>query len=65
MRGMMADINLSLATRTTLLQMQRVRALIDATAQRLSSGIRVGAIDNATAYFNAKSLTLRTKVYAP
>ena len=55
----MADINLSLATRTTLLQVRRTRALIDATAKRLSTGVRVSAITNATAFFNARSLTDR------
>ncbi len=55
----MADINLSLATRTTLLQVQRTRALIDATAQRLSTGVRVSVITNAAAFFDARSLTDR------
>ena len=55
----MADINLSLATRTTLLQVQRTRALINATANRLSTGVRVSAITNATAFFDARSLTDR------
>ena len=55
----MADINLSLATRTTLLQLQRARALIDATAQRMSTGVRVSVITNATAFFDARSLTDR------
>ena len=55
----MADINLSLATRTTLLQVQRARALIDATAQRMSTGVRVSVITNATAFFDARSLTDR------
>ncbi len=55
----MDDINLSLATRTTLLQVRRARALIDATAQRLSTGIKYGAVNNATAYFDSKSLTDR------
>ncbi len=55
----MADINLSLATRTTLLQVLRTRALIDATAKRLSTGIKYGAVNNATAYFDSKSLTDR------
>ena len=55
----MADINLSLATRTTLLQVQRTRTLIDAIAERLSTGVRVSAITNATAFFNARSLTDR------
>ena len=55
----MADINLSLATRTTLLQVQRTRTLIDAIAERLSTGVRVSAITNATAFFDARSLTDR------
>ncbi len=55
----MADINLSLATRTTLLQLQRARALIDATAQRLSTGIKYGVVNNAGAFFDARSLTDR------
>lgn len=55
----MSDIALSLATRTTLLQVQRARTLIDATAQRLSSGIKNNAVNNAGAYFDAKSLTDR------
>ena len=55
----MADINLSLATRTTLLQVQRARALIDATAKRMSTGVRVSVITNATAFFDARSLTDR------
>ncbi|MCH8835739.1 MAG: hypothetical protein IH925_07310, partial [Proteobacteria bacterium] len=55
----MADINLSLATRTTLLQVQRTRALMDAIAERLSTGVRVSALTNATAFFDARSLTDR------
>ena len=55
----MADINLSLATRTTLLQVQRTRTLIDVIAERLSTGVRVSAITNATAFFDARSLTDR------
>ena len=55
----MADISLSLATRTTLLQVQRTRTLIDAIAERLSTGVRVSALTNATAFFDARSLTSR------
>jgi len=55
----MADISLSLATRTTLLQVQRTRTLIDAIAERLSTGVRVSALTNATAFFDARSLTDR------
>ena len=55
----MADINLSLATRTTLFQVQRTRALMDAIAERLSTGVRVSALTNATAFFDARSLTDR------
>ena len=55
----MADIALSLATRTTLLLVLRTRALIDATAKRLSTGVRVSVITNAAAFFDARSLTDR------
>ena len=55
----MADITLSLATRTTLRQVQRTRTLIDAIAERLSTGVRVTALTNATAFFDARSLTNR------
>ncbi len=55
----MADIALSLATRTTLLQVRRARALIDATAQRMSSGIKGNMLNNVGAYFDAHRLTDR------
>ncbi|MCZ6606364.1 MAG: hypothetical protein O7A64_01655, partial [Alphaproteobacteria bacterium] len=35
------------------------RALIDATAKRMSTGVRVSVITNATAFFDARSLTDR------
>ena len=48
----MADINISLATRTTLLQVQRARVLIDRAAERLSTG---------KTHFVARSLTDRAR----
>ena len=55
----MADIALSLATRTTLLQLLRAQTLINATARRLSSGIKNTVLNNPGAYFAAKNLTDR------
>ncbi len=48
----MADINISPATRTTLLQVQRARVLIDRAAERLSTG---------KTHFVARSLTDRAR----
>lgn len=54
------DIAISEATRVTLLQLQRTNALIDRTAQRLSTGLAVGsAVDDPDAFFRAKALTDR------
>ena len=50
----MADypINLSNATRTNLLALQRTTSLIANTQKRLSTGLKVNsAIDNAISYF--------------
>ena len=56
----MSDINLSGATRTNLLALQRTTDLIARTQERLSTGLKVNsAIDDAIAYFQAKSLTDR------
>lgn len=56
----MADIAISDATRVTLLQLQRTNALIDRTAQRLSTGLAVGsAVDDPDTFFRAKALTDR------
>jgi len=58
----MADgpINLSNATRTNLLALQRTTDLISNTQKRLSTGLKVNsAIDNAISYFQARSLNDR------
>ena len=56
----MSDINLSGATRTNLLALQRTTNLIARTQERLSTGLRVNsAIDNAIAFFQARSLSDR------
>ena len=57
----MADsINLSGATRTNLLALQRTTDLISRTQERLSTGLKVNsAIDNAIAFFQARSLSDR------
>ena len=58
----MADgpINLSNATRTNLLALQRTTSLIANTQKRLSTGLKVNsAIDNAISYFQARSLNDR------
>ena len=56
----MSDINLSGATRTNLLALQRTTDLIARTQERLSTGLKVNsAIDDAIAYFQAKSLSDR------
>ena len=58
----MADgpINLSNATRTNLLALQRTTDLIANTQKRLSTGLKVNsAVDNAISYFQARSLNDR------
>ncbi len=56
----MAEVTITAATRTTLLELSRARRLIDLTAQRLSTGLRVGsAIDDPAAFFDSKALTNR------
>jgi flagellin-like hook-associated protein FlgL len=57
----MADsINLSGATRTNLLALQRTTDLISRTQERLSTGLKVNsAIDDAIAFFQSRSLTDR------
>jgi len=58
----MADesINLSGATRTNLLALKNTTSLIAKTQERLSTGLRVNsAIDDAIAFFQARSLTDR------
>ena len=55
----MADqVNLSGATRTNLLALQRTTDLISRTQERLSTGLKVNsAIDDAIAFFQSRSLT--------
>lgn len=54
------DINLSGATRTNLLALQRTTDLISRTQERLSTGLKVNsAIDDAIAFFQARSLSDR------
>lgn len=58
----MADssINLSGATRTNLLALQRTTDLISRTQERLSTGLKVNsAIDDAIAFFQSRSLSSR------
>jgi len=57
---MAESINLSGATRTNLLALQRTTDLISRTQERLSTGLKVNsAIDNAIAFFQARSLSDR------
>ena len=61
----MADgpINLSNATRTNLLALQKTTDLIANTQKRLSTGLKVNsAIDNAISYFQARSLTTGQRI---
>jgi len=57
----MADsINLSGATRTNLLALQRTTDLISRTQERLSTGLKVNsAVDDAIAFFQSRSLSSR------
>lgn len=54
------SVNLSAATRTNLLSLQRTTGLIDRTQSRLSTGKKVNsAIDDAMAFFTARNLNNR------
>lgn len=58
----MADlpVNLSSATRTNLLALTKTTSLIGKTQERLSTGLKVNsAVDNAIAFFQARSLNDR------
>ena len=58
----MSDINLSGATRTNLLALQRTTDLISRTQERLSTGLKVNsAIDDAISFFQARSLSDRAR----
>ncbi len=57
---MAQDIKLSASTRTNLLSLQATTRLIGRTQERLSTGLKVNsALDDASAYFQARSLTNR------
>ena len=57
---MAQDIKLTAATRTNLLSLQATTRLIGRTQERLSTGQKVNsALDDASAYFQARSLTNR------
>ena len=56
----MSDISLTASMRTNLLSLQNTQSLMDRTQERLSTGRKVNsAIDNATSYYTAQSLTNR------
>ncbi|QLH39189.1 MAG: flagellin [Defluviicoccus sp.] len=56
------DISLSASSRTNLLTLQNTASLIARTQDRLSSGLAVkSATDDAVKYFQAKSLSSRSK----
>ena len=58
----MSEINLSGATRTNLLALQNTTDLISRTQERLSTGLKVNnAIDDAIAFFQARSLSDRAR----
>ena len=56
----MSSITLSASIRSNLLSLQNTTRLLDATSQRLSTGLKVNsALDNPGAFFTARSLTNR------
>lgn len=56
----MSSITLSASIRSNLLSLQNTTKLLDATSQRLSTGLKVNsALDNPGAFFTARSLTNR------
>jgi flagellin-like hook-associated protein FlgL len=56
----MADITLSKAVRSNLLNLQSTAALMGKTQERLATGLKVNsALDNATNFFTASSLNSR------
>ena len=58
----MAEITLTAAIRSNLLQLQQTNMLMDMTQGRIASGKKVNsALDNPTAYFQAKGLTDNAK----
>lgn len=58
----MSDVTISAAVRSSLLSLQKTSDLIERTQNRLSSGLKVAsAIDDAVAFFQAKTLSDRAK----
>lgn len=56
----MSDLAITSATRTTLLELNKTRALLDISAKRLATGkIVSSALDDATVFFDAQGLTSR------
>ena len=56
----MSSITLSASIRANLLSLQNTTKLLDATSQRLSTGLKVNsALDNPGAFFTARGLTNR------
>ena len=56
----MSDISLTSSARSTLLSLNNTASLMSRTQARLTTGLKVAsALDDATAYFQAKSLTDR------
>ena len=57
---MAQEVKLSASTRTNLLSLQATTRLIGRTQERLSTGLKVNsALDDASAFFQARSLTNR------
>ncbi|MBU1176572.1 MAG: hypothetical protein KKH72_14310 [Alphaproteobacteria bacterium] len=56
----MADVTLSKAVRANLLSLQKTAGLLGKTQERLATGLKVNsALDNATNFFTASSLSAR------
>ncbi len=56
----MSTISLTASMRSNLLSLQNTNKLMDQTQERLSTGLKVNsAIDDASAYYTASSLTNR------
>ena len=57
----MADVTLSKAVRSNLLNLQSTADAMAKTQQRLATGLRVNsALDNPTNYFTAQTLNARS-----
>lgn len=56
----MADVTLTMSVRDSLLSLQNTKSLLDRTQGRLNTQLKVAsAVDNAVAYFQAKTLSDR------